>query len=101
MKVTSCILAELAHLCVWNTRILQHYFIALQKVNCRDLFVKVDGYDNRSYADVQKKMEETIASLDPESDRPPWALFCFGWDPELIPDLPRLSKEVLNFDLCH
>ena len=40
-------------------------------------------------------MEETISSLDPNSDRPPWALF-FGWDPELIPDLPRLSKEVLN-----
>ena len=40
-------------------------------------------------------MEETISSLDPNSDRPPWALF-FGWDPELIPDLPRLSKEVLD-----
>ena len=40
-------------------------------------------------------MEETISSLDPNSDRPSWALF-FGWDPELIPDLPRLSKEVLN-----
>ena len=45
----------------------KHYFIALQKVNSRDLLVKVDGYDNRSYADIQKKMEETIASLDPKS----------------------------------
>ena len=67
----------------------------MQKVKGRDFFVKVDGYDNTSYKEVQKKMEETISSLDPNSDRPPWALF-FGWDPELIPDLPRLSKEVLN-----
>ena len=67
----------------------------MQKVKGRDFFVKVDGYDNHSYADVETKMKETIDSLVPNSDRPPWALF-FGWDPELIPDLPRLSKEVLN-----
>ena len=67
----------------------------MQKVNGRDLFVKVDGYDNHSYTDVETKMEQTIASLDQNSVPLPWALF-FGWDPELIPDLPRLSKEVLN-----
>ena len=67
----------------------------MQKVEGRDFFVKVDGYDYDSYADVKTKMEGTIKSLDPNSVPLPWALF-FGWDPELIPDLPRLSKEVLN-----
>ena len=63
----------------------------MQKVTGRDLFVKVDGYDNASYEEVQEKMKATITSLDPKS----WALF-FGWDPELIPDLPWLSKDVLD-----
>ena len=67
----------------------------MQKVEGRDFFVKVDGYDYDSYADVKTKMEGTIKSLDPNSVPLPWALF-FGWDPELIPDLPRLSKDVLN-----
>ena len=68
----------------------------MQKVIGRDLFVKIDEYAYHSYAAVQKKMKDTITSLlHPESDPLPWALF-FGWDPELIPDLPRLSKEVLD-----
>ncbi|CAH3019161.1 unnamed protein product [Porites evermanni] len=64
----------------------------LKSVN---LFVKIDWYDNASYEEVQEKMEATIKLLDPESDPLPWALF-FGWDSELIPDLPRLSKDVLD-----
>jgi len=66
-----------------------------RKLTAEIFFVKVDGYDNHSYADVETKMKGTIDSLDPNSVSLTWALF-FGWDPELIPDLPRLSKEVLN-----
>jgi len=66
-----------------------------RKLTADIFFVNVDGYDNHSYADVETKMKGTIDSLDPNSVSLPWALF-FGWDPELIPDLPRLSKEVLN-----
>ena len=40
-------------------------------------------------------MANKIASLDPTARPLPWALF-FGWDSELIPDLPLLSKDVLN-----
>ena len=67
----------------------------MQKVKGRDFFVKVHGYDNHSYADVETKMKETIDSLDQNSVRLPWVLF-FGWDPELISDFPRLSREVVN-----
>ena len=76
----------------------------MQKVTGRDLFVKVDGYAYHCYAAVQENMKDTITLLDRKSDPLPWALF-FGWDPELIPDLPRQSKDVLDqfsteFPIC-
>ena len=70
-------------------------FLILQRINGVERFVKIDGYDHHSYAEIKLLMENKIASLDPTARPLPWALF-FGWDSELIPDLPLLSKDVLN-----
>ena len=70
-------------------------FLILQRINGVERFVKIDGYDHHSYAEIKLLMENKIASLDPTAKPLPWALF-FGWDSELIPDLPFLSKDVLN-----
>ena len=70
-------------------------FLILQRINGVERFVKIDGYDHHSYAEIKLLMANKIASLDPTARPLPWALF-FGWDSELIPDLPLLSKDVLN-----
>ena len=40
-------------------------------------------------------MTSEIAKLDPKATLLPWAMF-FGWDPELIPNMPTLSADFLG-----
>ena len=40
-------------------------------------------------------MNTEIAKLDPGATPLPWAMF-FGWDPELIPNMPTLSADFLD-----
>lgn len=70
---------------------------AILSVTFHTMFTFIDGYAHKSYDEVKKKMKETISNLDhgEETSPLPWALF-FGWDPELIPDLPTLSADFLD-----
>ena len=40
-------------------------------------------------------MVKRISELEADPDNKDWAIF-FGWDPELIPDLPTLSADFLD-----
>ena len=66
-------------------------------------FIDISGYNHKTYEQVKKVIAEEIAKLKPKaSPQPeacpsdlPWAIF-FGWDPELIPNLPKLSADFLD-----
>ena len=59
-------------------------------------FTDISGYYYKTYEDVSKVMGDEITKLERRNDFPlPWAKF-FGWDPELIPDLPKLSADFLD-----
>ena len=49
----------------------------------------------RSYAEVSKVMKDKLSELAADPNNEEWAIF-FGWDPELIPDLPTLSADYLD-----
>ena len=59
-------------------------------------FTDISGYYNQTYEDVSKVIGGKITELEQRNEFPrPWAKF-FGWDPELIPDLPKLSADFLD-----
>ena len=60
-------------------------------------FINISGYYYDSYEKIEAKMkaEIDIAKVDAKADRVEWCVF-FGWDPELIPDLPILSADFLD-----
>lgn len=59
-------------------------------------FTDISGYYNESYEKVSKAIREKITELEGRKEfPPPWAKF-FGWDPELITDLPKLSADFLD-----
>ena len=57
--------------------------------------IDISGYNYKTYEQVKKVIAEEIAKLKPEASPLPWAIF-FGWDPELIPNLPKLSADFLD-----
>ena len=57
-------------------------------------FTDISGYYNHTYEDVSKVIREKITELEKEVP-PPWAKF-FGWDPELVPNMPKLSADFLD-----
>lgn len=62
-------------------------------------FVNISGYYYDSYEKIEAKMKDEIAMVDAKADRVEWCVF-FGWDPELVPDLPTLSADFLD-ELSH
>ena len=59
------------------------------------MFINVSGYYYKTYEEIKGLMTEEIAKLDPGASPLPWAMF-FGWDPELIPNMPTLSADFLD-----
>jgi predicted amidohydrolase YtcJ len=59
----------------------------------RSLFVSCSGYYYHSYKQIKYLFEKNVAKVDPASGK--WCIFD-GWDPELIPDLPPLTAEILD-----
>ena len=60
--------------------------------------IDISGYNYKTYEQVKKVIAEEIArltGLKPKASSLPWARF-FGWDPELIPNLPKLSADFLD-----
>lgn len=68
---------------------------AVQMALMSNLHVNVSGYDHTSYDEVNAKMKTTIAEVDPSTQTKSWCIF-FGWDPELLPDLPILTADFLD-----
>lgn len=52
----------------------------------------VSGYYYRTADEILRKINETVAAADPTKA---WPIF-LGWDPELVPDLPKLSADYLD-----
>ncbi|XP_072046875.1 putative amidohydrolase YtcJ [Amphiura filiformis] len=67
---------------------------ALMTSQMRCQYTNISALNYGSYAEIRQKMLDTIESIrnDPKER---WATF-FGWDPELISDLPILSKKFLD-----
>ena len=57
--------------------------------------INISGYYYNSYEAIKDVMLSKIASLDEAATPLPWATF-IGWDPELIPNLPKLSADYLD-----
>ncbi|XP_072036010.1 putative amidohydrolase YtcJ [Amphiura filiformis] len=69
---------------------------ALQTSQMRCLYTNISALNFSCYAEIRQKMLDTLDSIkkDPAgADK--WALF-FGWDPELIADLPPLTAKFLD-----
>lgn len=66
----------------------QHACLCAMK---RSVYTDISAMKYRSYADVSAAMTQRISELKPGN----WGLF-FGWDPELIRDLPLLSASYLD-----
>ena len=60
-------------------------------------FTDISGYYSKTYEDVSKVIGDKITELEQRKNEFPfpWAKF-FGWDPELIPKLPKLSADFLD-----
>ncbi|XP_065888308.1 putative amidohydrolase YtcJ [Dysidea avara] len=54
-----------------------------------------DDLQERDKAIVLEIISKEIAETDPSEDPLPWCIF-FGWDIELIPDLPQLNAKELD-----
>ena len=50
---------------------------------------------NRSYSEIYKVMSDKLSEIAAIPDNKDWGIF-FGWDPELISDLPTLSANFLD-----
>ena len=65
----------------------------------RFLYKNISAYGNnkeeRDKDAVLKIIKDEIAQTDPDEEPQPWCIF-FGWDIELIPELPTLSAKVLD-----
>ena len=61
------------------------------------LFVDISGYNYRTYEQVKEVMTKEIKKPTDCSNASalPWGRF-FGWDPELIPNMPKLSADFLD-----
>ena len=60
------------------------------------LFVDISGYYYRTYEKVKEVMTNEIAELVKQNASAlPWGRF-FGWDPELVPNMPKLSADFLD-----
>ena len=58
-------------------------------------FIDISGYNYKTYDQIKTVIVEAIAELNPDASPLPWARF-LGWDPELIPNLPKLSADFLD-----
>ena len=58
-------------------------------------FIDISGYNYKTYEQIKTVIVEAIAELNPDASPLPWARF-LGWDPELIPNLPKLSADFLD-----
>lgn len=69
--------------------------IVIDVVFVLQLYINISGYYYDSYEEIKELMNTEIAKLDPGATPLPWAMF-FGWDPELIPNMPTLSANFLD-----
>ena len=69
--------------------------IVIDVVFVLQLYINISGYYYDSYEEIKELMNTEIAKLDPGATPLPWAMF-FGWDPELIPNMPTLSADFLD-----
>lgn len=66
---------------------------AIQQALTKCLYIPCSAYVYSSYSEITSLFQKTIAEIDPKSNN--WCLF-FGWDPEIISDLPELNFDVLD-----
>lgn len=59
----------------------------------RCMYINCGAHKYETYDDIKKLIEETVADIEPASGE--WAMF-FGWDPEMIPTLPKLNFALLD-----
>lgn len=64
---------------------------AIQMILCRCLYVNISGYYYQTYKEVEEIIMSTLAKLDSPDQ---WAIF-FGWDPEIVPNMPILSAQFI------
>ena len=57
------------------------------------IFTSCSGYDYSTKEEIDNLFTETVANIEPGSGH--WCLF-FGWDPEIIRDLPTLNFDTLD-----
>jgi len=67
-----------------------HYYVFVLQ-----LYMSISGYYYNSYEEIKELMNTEIGKLDPSATPLPWAMF-FGWDPELILNMPTLSADFLD-----
>ncbi|KAJ8034350.1 hypothetical protein HOLleu_21143 [Holothuria leucospilota] len=84
------------HVIFLNEQALMPGFIECHQHACmvamkNGVYTDVSSVQYRRYSEIETAMKNTMAELEPGD----WGLF-FGWDPELIPDLPTLSASYLN-----
>ena len=58
-------------------------------------WVNVGAYYYNTFDEIEAKIKDEIAKADSEADPLPWCVF-FGWDPELIEDMPTLNADFLD-----
>ena len=58
-------------------------------------YIDISGYNYKTYEEVKEVMTKEIAKLNPGASPLPWGIF-FGWDPEIIPNMPTLSANFLD-----
>ena len=70
---------------------------ALRRSNNSCQSTDIGGYYYKTAEAVIGKIREVVNSFKPRTDRVPvpWCVFT-GWDPELVPNLPRLSSDFIE-----
>ncbi|XP_038068548.1 N-substituted formamide deformylase-like [Patiria miniata] len=68
---------------------------AIQCALMRSQYINISALNYRCYDDIHTVMVNRISELDADPNNKDWAIF-FGWDPELISDLPTLSADFLD-----
>ncbi|XP_022092641.1 uncharacterized protein LOC110980348 [Acanthaster planci] len=68
---------------------------AILCAHMRSQYVNISALKYRSYEDIRTVMMKKISELETDPSNEGWAFF-FGWDAELISDLPTLSANFLD-----
>ncbi|XP_038048608.1 putative amidohydrolase YtcJ [Patiria miniata] len=68
---------------------------AIQCALMRSQYINISAINYRSYNDIRTVMVNRMSELAAKPDNKDWGIF-FGWDPELISDLPTLSADFLD-----